>query len=378
MATTSDVAPAQADDERQAFAPEWKRTWWRFRSHRVAVVGTGIVVLLYVVAIFAEFFAIHDPRFTDSQRAFVPPQRIHIFEGWKPTPWVYGDIAERNPVTLQMEHRPDTSTKHYIQFFDRGHEYKLLGLFDTNIHLMGVDIEGKNGTFYPLGTDRQGRDVYSRLVYGARISMSIGLVGVVVSLFLGTLLGGISGYVGGWVDVLIQRLVEFLRAIPTIPLWMTMAAAIPRDWSVTREYFALTLIISFLGWTTLAREVRGRFLTLREEDFVVAARLYGTSHLRTIFLHMVPSFTSHIIAVTTLAVPAIIIAETALSFLGLGLREPSISWGVLLRDAQSLPSVALAPWLLLPGALVIITVLAFNFMGDGLRDAADPYAVIRQ
>ena len=247
------------------------------------------------------------------------------------------------------------------------------------MHLMGVDKpdDGKPMPLYPLGTDRMGRDMFSRLMYATRISMSIGLVGVVISLVLGVLFGGISGYRGGLVDAAIQRLIEFLRSIPTIPLWLALAAAVPQDWSMIRVYFAITVIISLIGWTTLAREVRGRFLAMREEDFVVAARLYGSGQMRIIFRHMLPSFMSHIIATTSLAVPAIIIAETSLSFLGLGLRQPAISWGVLLFEAQKLQAVAAAPWLLVPGVFILVAVLSLNFLGDGLRDAADPYSTQR-
>ena len=273
-----------------------------------------------------------------------------------------------------MEHTQDKSVKHYINFFVRGHEYKFLGLFGANIHLFGTDAAGMN-SLYPLGTDKLGRGVYSRLVYGTRISMSIGLIGVAISLFMGVLMGGISGYRGGYIDMAIQRLIEFLRAMPTIPVWLSLGAAIPQDWSVIKVYFAILIIISLISWTTLAREVRGRFLSMRQEDFVIAARLYGTGQMRIIFRHMLPSFMSHIIATTTLAIPAIIIAETSLSFLGLGLKQPAISWGVLLFEAQNLQAVANAPWLLVPGLLVIFAVLTLNFMGDGLRDAADPYSV---
>ena len=277
-----------------------------------------------------------------------------------------------------MEFEEDKTAKHHIKWFTRGYEYEFIGfLWKTDIHLMGVEYEGKHATFYPLGTDRFGRDLWTRLMYGTRMSMSIGLVSVAISLVLGVVLGGISGYRGGWVDVFIQRLIELLRSIPTIPLWLGLGAAVPQEWSVVGTYFAITLIISLIGWTTLARQVRGRFLTMREEDFIVAARLYGTSGLRIIFRHMVPSFISHIIAITTLAIPAIILAETALSFLGLGLRPPVMSWGVLLKEAQSVQAVATAPWLLLPGVVVIIAILALNFLGDGLRDAADPYSVQR-
>jgi peptide/nickel transport system permease protein len=249
-----------------------------------------------------------------------------------------------------------------------------LGLFETNIHLMGLESDDEDAPFYPLGTDRLGRDVWSRMAYGTRISMSIGFIGVVLSLLFGILLGGLSGYYGGSTDTVIQRLIEFIRSLPTIPLWLSLAAALPRDWPPLRTYFMITVILSIFGWTGLARVVRGRFLTLREEDFVMAARLAGTSEMRIIFRHMVPSFMSHIIAATTLAIPAMILSETSLSFLGLGLRPPVISWGVLLQEAQNIQSVALAPWLLVPGAAVIISVLCFNFLGDGLRDAADPYA----
>ena len=379
MATTDVVNPqvASTPEEAAYLASQWKLVWWRFRRHRLAMISLILVVGFYVIAAFPGFLSIHDPLDSSSSRVFMPPQRIHLFDGWVPRPFVYGVEGERNQVTLAMEHVQDRETKHYIKFFVSGHEYKLLGLFKTDIHLMGADSEEGMHALRPLGTDKLGRDVYSRLMYGTRISMSIGLVGVAISLFLGILMGGLSGFRGGWTDSFIQRLIEFLRAMPTIPVWLALGAAVPQDWSVVRVYFAISVIISLIGWTTLAREVRGRFLAMREEDFVMAAQLYGSSQLRVIFRHMLPSFMSHIIATTTLAIPAIIIAETSLSFLGLGLRQPAISWGVLLFEAQNLQAVANAPWLLTPGLFVIFAVLTLNFMGDGLRDAADPYSVQR-
>ena len=374
MAAGAEALTRSTPEERVYIASQWKLVWLRFQRHRVALVASVIILLFYFTAAFPEFLSTHDPQASFAKRAFTPPQGIH-FDGFRPA--VYGLIDSRNPETFAMEHEPDRSKSHIIRFFVRGYEYKFIGLFTTNIHLMGLDTEEDPKPLHLLGTDRMGRDMWSRLMYGTRISMSIGLVGVGISLFLGVLLGGISGYRGGLADVLIQRLIEFLRSIPTIPLWLALAAAVPPGWGVIKMYFAITIIISLIGWTTLAREVRGRFLSLREEDFVIAARLYGSSQLRVIFLHMVPSFASHIIATTTLLIPTMIISETALSFLGLGLRQPIISWGVLLFEAQNVKSVALAPWLLMPGAFVIIAVLTLNFMGDGLRDAADPYSVRR-
>ena len=363
-------------EERSYLAPSWKLTWWRFKRHRLALASAAVVLLLYLVALFPEFMATQDPHFTDSRRANIPPQRVHLFDGWMPAaPYVYGLEGKRNLKSRRVEYTADESRKLPVRLFARGHEYELLSLIPTRIHLLSVDGQGSRvDNIYLLGTDRLGRDMWSRLMYGTRISMSIGLVGVTISLFLGILLGGLSGYYGGFVDMAIQRLIEFLRSLPTIPLWLALAAAVPRDWSPLQVYFAIVVILSIIGWTTLAREVRGRFLALREEDFVIAPRLYGCSELRVIFRHMVPSFMSHIIATTTLAIPVMIISETSLSFLGLGLRPPVISWGVLLNEAQNLQSVALASWLLLPGVAVIIAVLALNFLGDGLRDAADPYA----
>jgi len=280
--------------------------------------------------------------------------------------------------TFAKEFTVDPEVKYFFRFFVEGYEYKVWGLFPTNRHLLGLAGERPEDEpipLYPLGTDRMGRDMWSRLMYGTRISLSLGLVGVLISLFLGILLGGISGYRGGMADNLIQRLIEFLRSMPTIPLWLALSAAVPMEWSVIQVYFAITVILSLIGWTGLAREVRGRFLALREEDFITAAHLYGSSEMRIIFHQMLPSFTSHIIAAVTLAIPSMILAETALSFLGLGLRAPAISWGILLYEAQNLQAVAGAPWLLIPGAFVILAILAFNFFGDGLRDAADPYSV---
>jgi peptide/nickel transport system permease protein len=286
---------------------------------------------------------------------------------------VYGLQSERDPETLRVTYSEDKTTVYPIRFFVQGDTYKFWGLWETDVHLFGLGPEGKDATLFLLGADRLGRDMLSRVVYGSRISMSIGLVGVFLSLFLGILLGGISGYYGGSIDILIQRVIEFLRGIPRIPLWMSLAAALPPHWPPTNVYFSITLILSLIGWTGMARVVRGRFLALREEDFVMAARLAGSNELRVILRHMVPSFLSYIIASMTLSIPGMILSETSLSFLGLGLRPPAISWGVLLQEGQNVQTVALAPWLLLPGVAVIIVVLCFNFLGDGLRDAADPY-----
>jgi peptide/nickel transport system permease protein len=289
-------------------------------------------------------------------------------------PFVYGTTRSRDPETLRPIFVEDTSLIYPIGFFVSGTPYKLWGVFESNLHLYGIAADPTEQAVFLLGADRLGRDMFSRIVYGARISLSIGLVGVLLSLLLGIVLGGISGYYGGIADNLIQRAIEFVRSVPAIPLWMGLSAALPANWPVVRVYFGITVILSLIGWTGMARVVRGRFLALREEDFVLAARLLGASEMRIILRHMVPSFLSYIIAALTLAVPGMILAETGLSFLGLGLRPPAISWGVLLQEAQNLRSVALAPWVMLPGAAVVISILAFNFLGDGLRDAADPYA----
>jgi peptide/nickel transport system permease protein len=373
------VAPADLTgveipgDERIYAASQWQLMWWRLRKHRLAMAAAAVLAVFYLVVMGAEFFATSDPRASNAGRGLMKPQPIHFFDGWKWSPHVYAIKGKRDPRTFKRVYQPDPSQKLPLRFFAPGFEYKFLGLFPTNIHLLGVEGAKAEETIFLLGTDLQGRDLWSRLMYATRISMTIGLVSVALSLILGVLLGGISGFYGGWIDTLIQRVIELLRSIPTIPLWMGLAAAVPKDWSVTKMYFAITIIISLIGWTELARVVRGRFLALREEDFVMAAELAGASRMRIILRHMVPSFMSHIIAATTLALPAIIIAETSLSFLGLGMRPPAISWGVLLQAAQQIQAVAITPWLLLPAIPVIIAVLAFNFLGDGLREAADPY-----
>ena len=355
-------------------APNWKLVWWRFRKHRLAVFCGIIVLIIATIALVPGFFSTQPPEQIDSLRTFIPPQRIHFFSDEGFGPYVYDITGQRNTTTLMMEWVPDESKPIPLGLFVRGYEYDILGLIPTTIHLIGVSDPAITSPVHFLGTDRLGRDQWSRLMYGTQVSLSIGLVAVILSIFLGVLLGGISGYFGGWIDMIIQRLIELLQSLPPIPIWMALTAALPRDWTVEQVYFAITIILSLIGWTTMGREVRGRFLSLREEDFVVAAELIGCSKPRIIFRHMVPTFMSHIIAASTLAVPVMIINETFLSFLGLGLRPPAISWGVLLQEAQNLQSVATAPWLLLPGLAVVITVLALNILGDGLRDAADPYS----
>lgn len=369
------LEPLSVVEDRISVATQWQLMWWRFRKHKLAMIAAAVVLAFYVVVVGADFFAYADPSASAAQRSYMPPQGIHVFDGGSFAPYVYGIRGKRDLRTFKMVYQADPTRKVPLELFAHGFSYKLLGLVPTDRHLLGVADGRAEQTIFLLGTDQQGRDLWSRLMYGTRTSLTIGLVSVALSLLLGVFLGGISGFYGGAVDTVIQRVIEILRSIPTIPLWMGLAAALPQDWDITRVYFAITIIISLIGWTELARVVRGRFLSLREEDFVMAAELSGCSQMRIIFRHMVPSFLSHIIAATTLALPAMIISETSLSFLGLGLRPPAISWGVLLQDAQNIQSVAVSPWLLTPAIPVILAVLAFNFLGDGLRDAADPYGV---
>ena len=374
LAETAYAGSAAESEERIYVASEWQLIWWRFRKHRLAMVSGVVLAVFYLVALGAEFVATSEPGLPEAGRSLMPRQTIHWFDGWKFSPHAFGVSGYRDPQSFKRVYEVDTTEKTSVRFFARGFEYKFLGLIRTDRHLIGVG-EGRDAaeTISLLGADVQGRDQWSRLMFATRTSMSIGLVGVALSLFLGITLGGISGFYGGFIDTVIQRGIEILRSIPTIPLWMGLAAALPQDWSVLKLYFAITIIISLLGWTELARVVRGRFLSLREEDFVTAARLNGAGEMRIMFRHMLPSFYSHVIAASTLAVPFMIISETALSFLGLGLRPPALSYGVLLQQAQNVQTVALSPWLLAPAVPVIVAVLAFNFLGDGLRDAADPY-----
>jgi peptide/nickel transport system permease protein len=357
-------------------APQWKLMWWKFRKHRMALISVFVLAICYFAAGFCEFVAPYGPEAFSTKYTLAPPTRMHLFDsnGTFRGPFVYGSKRERDPQTLRAIYTEDTSLIYPIGFFVQGTPYKLWGVFDAKLHLFGIAAQQDEQGFFLFGADRLGRDVFSRIVYGSRISLSLGLVGVFLSLILGIVLGGISGYYGGVADNIIQRVIEFIRSVPSIPLWMALSAALPPDWPVVRVYFGITVILSLIGWTGLARVVRGRFLALREEDFVLAARLGGSSEMRVIMRHMVPSFLSHIIAALTLAVPGMILAETGLSFIGLGLRAPAISWGVLLQEAQNLRSVALAPWVMLPAAAVVLSILSFNFLGDGLRDAADPYA----
>ena len=360
-------------EEKFYMATQWQLIGRKFFKHKLAIAGSIVLIIFYTLALFSEFFSIYDYTKRDTDYIYVPPQKVHFItdEGFPLRPYVYGLKMEEDPVTWRKIHTENKDEKYYIKFFVKGDPYKLWNLIPGDLHFVG--LSDPDGRIFLLGTDMSGRDLFSRILQGMRISMTVGLVGVFFTFILGCIFGGISGYYGGAVDVVVQRVIEFLMSIPAIPLWMALAAALPQDWPIIKVYFAITIILSLVGWTSLARVVRGKFLQLRDMDYIMAARLSGASDYQIITKHLLPGFMSYLIVNITLSIPAMILGETALSFLGIGLRPPAVSLGVLLKDAQNINTIAINPWLLLPGVIIVLIVLAFNFMGDGLRDAADPY-----
>ncbi|MDV7106203.1 ABC transporter permease [Vibrio sp. TH_r3] len=353
------------------YASKSRLMWLRFKQHKMALFSAIMIVIFYTIAIFADLISVMDINTYNAKFKYVPPTEIHFVdkEGGFTRPFIYNLTRKINMETLEYEYTQG-SDSYPINFFHRGYNYSFLGLFETNIHLIGVD---SGAALFLMGSDKLGRDIFSKVVHGAKISLSIGLIGVFLSLVFGVVLGGISGFYGGKIDTTIQRLIEVLMSFPSIPLWMALAASLPPYWSPIFVYFMITLILSVIGWTGIARVVRGIVMRLKEDKYTEAAVLSGASNFYIIRKHLLPGSTSFVIASATLSIPSMIIAETSLSFLGIGLRPPVVSWGVLLQEAQSIEVIANYPWILYPAIFVIATVLFFNFLGDGLRDAADPY-----
>ena len=365
------VAKLTPDQERIYFASQWRLMWWKFKRHRLALAASVFLLFLYATIPISEFLAPYNDatRNTDFIRA--PPQRVHLFNRGKLIgPFVYGYDYHLNMDNLKREYSVDRNRVYPLRFFCQGDPYRFWGLFDADLHLA---CPAPGGIFFPLGSDRLGRDLLSRILYGARISLTIGLIGISISFCLGITIGGLAGYYGGMFDLLSQRLIEIIHSIPHIPIFLALAAIMPASWSPMLVYFGITLILGMMDWTGLARAVRAKLFSLREEDYVLAAQLMGARTPRILLRHLIPGFISHLIASATITIPAMILGETALSFLGLGLRPPIVSWGVMLNEAQNMNVVALYPWLMFPVVPVILVILAFNFLGDGLRDAADPY-----
>ncbi|MEZ4867969.1 MAG: ABC transporter permease [Caldilineaceae bacterium] len=354
-------------------ATQWQLIWWRFRRHRLALIGGYTLLIMGLLGLFAEFIGPYSGTTRSNENVLIPPQlpRFCNVNGCTLRPFVPGVVSERNQVTLRMETKVDPSVRRDLLFFPQGDSYSYFGLFTWDRHLFGV----QEGTIHLFGTDDLGRDLFTRVLYATRTSLSIGVLGVFISFVLALIIGGIAGYFGGWPDYLIQRFTELVRVVPVIPLYMGLAAAFPREWSTQQVYFAMTLILGLVGWPTLARRIRGQLLTLRNEDYVVSARIAGSTAVRIIGRHLLPAFTGYIIVDLVISFPYMILSETALSFIGLGLRPPAMSWGILLQDAQNIRSIQQAPWLFIPAVFVVVAVLAFTILGDGLRDAADPYQI---